>query len=515
LTKPISLELARYLNALSLTRPILSENTIFTAMTLLVALLSSVPGAIWAGAISPRISTTTTDRQIHIPSYVSYPGYGNWTSIQSAKGTFTNDPSDVVGLLLYPAQRASNLDAPNGNTSAHAKLDNTGYTFYGRNFGAGSFVGISSIPDILMPLYYTYEETGIVASTSCQRNATSTFEIVYNTSSYGLSEWPCTTGYTAGTFQNGDSVPSIWLFGALFQDLFAVQQIWYPDSRRAEVVVASAAVVEGDTAFPMYKQMQCEATFTAHTIRVSVNTTSQTITTEVLDELPWPVYADAVMAQATFALTDLTYTDNGFGGSRVAQSMMSNTKTLYNNKYGVFPGTNISDDILAESIADFVTNVFENMLTFIGACRNECAHPTTQLTAAKVTVPSVLFGNAGFIYAVFIMSVSTSLVCAYFIVVKRAWNHIAELDFTDISDVALNASKSGTALYDLYEAKGSLSRTYITLGDPSATWPGIACANYIEKIVRGGSALSQRVLDVPLISTNKSAVSEYQEDTTF
>lgn len=481
-------------------------------MTILVALLCTVPGAVWAGAISPRISTTTIHRRIQIPSFASYPGYANWTSTQNANGTFSNDPSDVVGLLLYSAQRASNQDAPSGNISAHAKLDNTGYTFYGRNYGAGSLVGLSTIPDTLVPLYYTYEETGIVASTSCQRNTTSNFEIVYNTSSYGLSRWPCTTGYTHGTFPSGDSVPSIWLFGALFQDLFAVEQIWYPDSRHAEMVITSGAAYDGDTAFPMYKQMQCEATFTAHTIKVEVNTTSRTIATEVQDEVPWPIYADGLMAQATFALTDLTYTDNGFGGSRVAQSMMSNTRTLYNNKYGVFPGTNVSDDILAESLADFVTDVFENMLTFIGACRKECADPTTQSTTVEVTVPSVVFGNAGFIYAVFIMSVSTSILCAYFIAVKRAWNHIAELDFTDISDVALNASKCGTALSDLYKRNGTLSRTYIRLEDPSTTLPGITCESRIERDFNGGSALSQPMYDIPLISTNHYMKSEHRED---
>lgn len=235
---------------------------------------------------------------------------------------------------------------------------------------------------------------------------------------------------------------------------------------------------------------------------MNVNATSRTITTDVLDEVAWPAYADAVMAQVTFALTDLTFTDNGFGGSRVAQAMMSNTNTLYYSKYGVFPQGNVSEEILSQSIADFVTNVFENMLTFIGACRKECHNSTTQLTEVEVTVPGVVYGHAGFGYAVFIMSISVTLVCAYLIIVKRAWHQVAELDFTDISNVALNTLKGGTAPFDCYEEKGRLSEIYITLKDPSAKWPSIACANSVNRIIRGGSILSEPLSDIPPISTN-------------
>jgi hypothetical protein len=183
----------------------------------------------------------------------------------------------------------------------------------------------------------------------------------------------------------------------------------------------------------------------------------------------WPAYADAVLLQATYALPYLTVTDNGWGGSRVAQAMYSNTKTLYYSKYGVFPDADISDQILSQSISDFVTSVFENLLTFIGAYRKE-GHNSTQLAAAEVTVPGVVFGHAGFGYTVFIMTMSVTLACAYFIIAKRAWNHVVELDFTDVSDVALNTSKGGTALFDYYEKNGCLSETYITRLQNGRVW---------------------------------------------
>ena len=430
-------------------------------MTVIIALLSTAPGAIWAGAISPRISTTTVDRHIQIPDYTHYERetYQNFV-IQNVNGAFTNVPSDVVGLLLNSAQRASNLDAPDGIESSHAKLDNTGYTFYGRNYGAGSTVGLSSIPSTLLPLSYYYNETGIVASTLCRRNTTSTFRIVYNASSDLGGGFGATTAYTAGTFSNGDPVEPSWLFGGTLSDLFAIERNWTPDSRRAEVVVASGAATMNspefpDSAFARYNQMQCEVTFTSHTIRVNVNTASRAITTDVLNEIEWPAYADAVVSLASSALTDLTYTDNGFAGSLVGKAMLSNTNTLYYSKHGVFPvdvGPDLSDGLLSQSTSDFVTNVFENMLTILGACQKELLNLTQltggefnliQLTPVEVTVPSVVFGHAGFGYAVFIMSISVTLACAYFIIAKRAWNHVAELDFTDISDVALNTSKVG------------------------------------------------------------------------
>jgi hypothetical protein len=75
-----------------------------------------------------------------------------------------------------------------------------------------------------MPLSYSYNETGIVSSTHCERNTTSTFGIIINATSYDASGWHGTTGYSTGTYPNGDPVTSIWLFGAIFYDLFAIEQ---------------------------------------------------------------------------------------------------------------------------------------------------------------------------------------------------------------------------------------------------------------------------------------------------
>jgi hypothetical protein len=190
--------------------------------------------------------------------------------------------------------------------------------------------------------------------------------------------------------------------------------------------------------------------------------------------------------------------------------------TLYSSKYGLLHGAGVSDEILSQSVshervcpvdAFFSTSANEREHDF-NATGHSHGHGHGHSTECS-------FRSSDFVYAVFAMSVLTTLTCTYFVIAECAWNHIAKLDLTDVSDVALNASRGDTALYDRHEYNGTLVGIHISLQDPSARLPGIACANRIEGVVRGGSSLSQVKSGTPHISINRFVIFEQQENRSF
>lgn len=269
--RPVSLESARFLNAVSQTKILIAERHIFTTATLLVALLSYIPGAIWAGAISPRVVLRAVDRNVQIPYYPdNYAPSGQVndyynTVIQNDKGLFTFDPNRFSGSLLNSARQASNQHVP------RAKLDDTGYTFLGRSFGAASNVGLESAPSNSKSLSYSFNQTSIVADARCHRNTSSTFGIAQYlgvSMSNGTSPNPAFLAYTTGQYPNGTDVASMWLYSAESDNLFAIDYNHQLQSRRANVFVASTGSLTSGLSEASYNQTYCEVAFSSHLVQV-------------------------------------------------------------------------------------------------------------------------------------------------------------------------------------------------------------------------------------------------------
>lgn len=403
--------------------------------------------------------------------------------IQNDKGFFADDPNEYTDSLLTSAQRASN------QANLHPKLDNTGYTYIGRSFGTGSLIGFEPINDTRRPLDYTYHEVGIVADVQCYRNTSSKFGIVQEQQVFDGADWPGTLGQTAGYWPDGSEVAGTWLFGSILGDLFAIGTPHTYGERHSDLLVASGAQAAGyRMATETYNQTQCKASFAAHNIRLDVNTTARTITTTKLDEVSWPHYADFMVQLAMNGPSALTVTDNGFGGSRVERAMRLNTEVLYYDKHGDFPSYAVSDTLLYQSIADFMTDVIDNVMVVTGACQREYWN-TSERVAATVTVPSVVYGHEVFVYTMLSITVLVVLICVGYIIARRTWNNVVQIDFADPSNVALNASKGGAALFYGYEEAGNFREISITLADRSSRWPGIVRAIDADEERRKDSVL--------------------------
>lgn len=438
-------------------------------------MLSTVPGAIWSGAIAPSLTTRRVPATIRVPSYpVNDPSsVFQGDDVQNANGDFSFDSTRFTTLLTAYAQQASSHNISQPNQTPHAKFDNSGYVYLTRSFGAGSTVGLIGPSIGAAPVTYSYIEPGIVAHVSCLKNDSSAYEIESYVSGYNDADWSATMGSTAGFLPNGDKVNPAWLFGTLYEDLFAVDQVYEQNLRQSQTIMAAA----GNT-WPQYQfnNVQCLVNFTSHDIQVNVDVGRKTIRTNVLGETAWPAYGDFITPRSMQALRQMSVADNAYAGSRVGRALWVNAAKLRYLTTGNYSVVDIPEDIILQSVSDFIVSVFENMLVAIAACRVECAH-TTQEAMADVEIRSFVFGAPRFMYIVLAINFALVFVAIYMVLVRKAWTRTVELDFTDVVHVALNASRGGTELYNQLVDHSSWTDAKFALEHVRWRWPTIVAAN--------------------------------------
>ncbi len=192
--RPVDLDLLKFWNAVCGVRLDWSLPTRTLAPLIAFLLASLVPGAIWAGALTP-VATFTSTASTHSgfrtssPS-IRVPRYGqksklHWgyvslerggLSWEIEKGVFTYTPNfELQGIILDQAATASSR---NSSTPTHAKLDYSQYAYEGRSFGVGSSVGlVDSTVGSLGPLGYNYTEVGYQSEVHCIKNDTLNWSI--------------------------------------------------------------------------------------------------------------------------------------------------------------------------------------------------------------------------------------------------------------------------------------------------------------------------------------------------
>jgi hypothetical protein len=90
----------------------------------------------------------------------------------------------MSGLLLNSLSEAS---SNNYSVPQHKKLDNSGFSFYGRSYGVGSGVGLVDSPTLITPYsldgrpavkYYEYSEIGYISGVYCTYNRSSNLSFI-------------------------------------------------------------------------------------------------------------------------------------------------------------------------------------------------------------------------------------------------------------------------------------------------------------------------------------------------
>jgi hypothetical protein len=160
-----------------------SITKLFEDLSLHLPAFSFLPVAFWAGATTPIATTKTQIRNFSIPQYGPDPHAQFWN--QSAAGYNPNITRTPLGSFSYNLglniigsmlDEASLATAPNSSVQMHRKLDNSGFTFYGRSYGIGASVGLATLWDSDVQ-QYTFYKDGYISDISCWYNRTMDFYV--------------------------------------------------------------------------------------------------------------------------------------------------------------------------------------------------------------------------------------------------------------------------------------------------------------------------------------------------
>jgi len=168
-------------------------------LTALLFIASHAPGALWAGALTPLLTTVARDGALlQIPVYTedTRNGLGGWgdefqligvdvwnilgncTSVDNELGYISSCPvPDLQASLLSSGSSASTLS---GLPRNHSKIDNPSWSYRGRSYGVASSPGIVSpagFTDDLSPLSYTYTQAGYNTNVTCTKNSSTDFAV--------------------------------------------------------------------------------------------------------------------------------------------------------------------------------------------------------------------------------------------------------------------------------------------------------------------------------------------------
>ena len=171
---PFSLDLVKFFSALTAHNVDISLPWLYSLPVIIFVTITLLPGALWAGAITPVSSLKTSTRPMQLP------GWENTTTLENnyhsqlpnsyepntEEGLFTYKPEfDLQSTILGQAAQVS-VGRP------HAKLDNSGYAYRGRSFGVGASIGLMDHAFRTTIQSYKYIESGLQSQTTCIYNDT-------------------------------------------------------------------------------------------------------------------------------------------------------------------------------------------------------------------------------------------------------------------------------------------------------------------------------------------------------
>ena len=249
-----------------------------------------MPAALWAGAITPVLSTATVHSTIRIPKYQRDPDnqYWNQSGTAELQGGYNTTNTPLGDFSFFPVFPYANLIMGSASSASvrnrtHSKYDHTRYAFAGRSYGVGSSVGlIGQVSKVSQLVQYGYEEVGYKTSVSCIVNETSNWKITpaYESPGEGFP----VSYYSNGSLPNSYPEPAPWYASlGLMSILDIVAYGHFSGNGRNMLAIASLGTGAGfDQDGPVHRyvfldKIQCDVTFVARTFHISVDTNQNLI----------------------------------------------------------------------------------------------------------------------------------------------------------------------------------------------------------------------------------------------
>lgn len=420
----------------------------FLILTTLAASLSLVSSALWAGALTPVVGTTTVVQPLRIPAFtntsliVEYPSEVDKAgpNISTPLGLFSYSVGmKHIGSLLASAASAT---TPDGSIRQHPKLDNTQFIYSGRSYGAGAAVGLSDVNmTSLLPHAngYTYTELGYVAGVSCVYNRSTDFTIS-RSALVGNRIYPV-TGNLPDT--PPDSIPEYSEYVGHSPDtIVAIGVANSLSSPRRYLAIAAGA------SYRPLNATQCAVDFSPSLFSVSVSLTNRSISVEAINNSgdtaitepdPPRNLTRTLMRQFELIANDLTNIYESVLGAAFMSSVAAWNLSLpgqSSNKQG-------DDHVVLQGLTNSITAMTDDMLASYAAAQLMVGNISSSVDA-QVQVQVMRVGERR--YAGAVAGISLLLVCLVLAetIRTRGWRGLPEaFDISDLAGLVMASFRGG------------------------------------------------------------------------
>lgn len=452
---PYTLDQLQFWSAISLQRLDLALPLGLIMILMLFNAMIRVPGAIWAGALTPVVTSihSSSTPQLEVPKYgpasAHIWGHLTWVAPEQSKhmpnGIFSYSPNyDLLGLILTQAASASNIG--NATQPIIRKLDNTRYSYVGRSYGVGSSVGLVDESFAQNTTQgYKYNENGYSTHVQCVFNRTSDWTIsdAIVDSNPDPSALP-NIYMVAGTLANGNA------------EHYAACGLQSPDNIFALVGSSNQnknvfAIAAGQSYIALDK-IQCTVNFTAAEFHISVNQTERLITVELLAN-----GSDVRDIEPTGNITAITMRmPTSFSQQHACDlytSLVGNTFLrnidVVASRDNTEPNSNTTEHVL-RGVQDSLTSMLDNTLLAFSSAQLMIPHDVYTVPVV-LTSKAVRIGESGYIYAVAAINFAIVSLSLFELIRTRIWKGLSRFDFTDVRSLVIGVAKGGTVIAEEVE----------------------------------------------------------------
>lgn len=436
--------------------------------------LSTVMSVLWTGALTPVATVSSQDEFVQVPDWSNRSYIKEYQSevdrtgltVRDKRGLFTY--SVGVGLLGSLVTSASSATTVDGSERKHAKLDNTGYAYYGRSYGVGAGVGLvdDNILSNTLVSNYTFQERGYDPQVRC----------IYNQSAdFSLHELPQFMLYAAkGELpdSHGDGEYSVYVGHSARAIVAAgVTHVYYPAKTRY-VGMAAGKWYQG------LNTTQCSITFKPAIFNVSVGRTEKSISVQKLNTTrpipdidPSLNISQVATRQIELISNDLTSLYRSTLGDAFNASISDYRTSLQTTTHNpTNESTQTETQITLTGLENAIISLIDDILVGYASAQLVVGNFSTP-TAAGTQVLSLRLGDSIYINVIAGINAAIIALLAIEALRTRAWRCLPSFDYTDCRGVVVGSSRGGSAIAACENEVRDRDRD-MGLNDKSEEWTG-------------------------------------------
>lgn len=398
---------------------------------LLYILVTAIPSAIWAGALTPIATTITIGATLDLPSYQNTTSIKEWPSeinsqgpsLRNSKGRFSYSVGmQFQGSLLLSASSAT---PTNDSTRQHEKLDNSRFTYFGRSFGVGSSVGLLDDALLANELLqgYSYEETGYDTAVTCIHNASSQFKL-----KNAGNNWFEAYGNLPNSGDVGPEDSSYIGHGS--DAIVAIGVGRNPEDPRRMLAIAAGK------SYGHLNATQCSMSFQPALFQVNVGVVGRNITVDRIKMIDGfqdgGNLTQVVMRQFELISNDQTSLYTSVVGNSLNDSI-SDVISAYNGTESL----SLEEATLPGAENGLQAMVDDMLVAYASA--QIMIQQDTMSTNCTTTLKTMRIGDVKYIYAIFAVNIAVFLFVVLECIRTQFWKGVHSLDYLD--PVSLMATK--------------------------------------------------------------------------